>query len=184
MQRTLLFGNTRSLPMSVFLITQPFFFSAVQHERAPRASLAASQCPSLTNARRHGFGFSSHAGFFGPAASVIDFPAYQLIYPQPTFPFQFGIKPHSLGLPHGLGLRIFNCPGPNGSIVPNFRTAVRDFPRNAYIFGKLSAKIKEKFPITNWMIFGSVSFYEFSVSSVILPLFPCFRYLTHWTIIN
>ncbi|KAL0277373.1 UNVERIFIED_CONTAM: hypothetical protein PYX00_004689 [Menopon gallinae] len=95
---------------------------AVQHERAPRASLAASQCPSLTNARRHGFGFSSHAGFFGPAASVIDFPAYQLIYPQPTFPFQFGIKPHSLGLPHGLGLRIFNCPGPNGSIVPNFRT--------------------------------------------------------------
>lgn len=91
------------------------FVAAVQHERAPRAALASAQCPSMVTSRRHGYGFPSHGAFLGPTGPLLDMPAYHLIYPQPTFPFHFGVKPHGLGLPGGLGLGIFNCSNPLGS---------------------------------------------------------------------
>lgn len=111
--------------MVLNLIKLIFVFSAVQHERAPRAAISASQCPTIANTRRHGYGFSTHGTFLGPTGPLIDMPAYHLIYPQPTFPFHFGMKPHGLGLPNGLGLGIFNCSSPLTS--PTVRAPVCSF---------------------------------------------------------
>ncbi|KAK6617432.1 hypothetical protein RUM43_014441 [Polyplax serrata] len=85
---------------------------AVQHERAPRASLT-THCPAVGINRRHPYGYQGvHSGFLSAGAPVIDLPAYHFVYPQPTLPFHFGIKHHTSGLPNSLGLGIFNCPTP------------------------------------------------------------------------
>jgi len=102
-------------------LTFLWFFLAVQHERAPRTQLPSSTCP----VRRTPYPFGQPSGVTGHASAIADLAGYHLVYPQPTLPFHFGLKPPTMAFPLGL----LNYPG---HFSPAFFAQVRT--RYLYLF--------------------------------------------------